>query len=64
MQALNVAERIRADLARAHDGPSCTVSIGVVTNQHDNDTVETLMARADAAMYRAKAGGRNRVETG
>ena len=64
VQALNVAERIRADLARAHDGPSCTVSIGVVTNQHDNDTVETLMARADAAMYRAKAGGRNRVETG
>ena len=62
-EALSVAERIRAVCAMASQEPSCTVSIGVTTNQKDSDTVETLLARADAAMYRAKANGRNRVET-
>jgi diguanylate cyclase (GGDEF)-like protein len=46
------------------DGISCTVSIGVATNHAENDTVESILARADSAMYRAKANGRNRVETG
>lgn len=61
-----VAERIRA-IAGVKDGdsmPACTVSIGIATNSQPNDTVDTLLARADAAMYRAKANGRNRVETG
>jgi len=39
------------------------VSIGVTTNRLTGDTVDTLFARADAAMYRAKSLGRNRVET-
>lgn len=63
-QALGVAERIRSDLANATVTPSCTVSIGVTTNTEPGDTVESMTARADAAMYRAKEGGRNRVETG
>ena len=63
-QATQVAERIRADLARSATAPSCTVSIGVTTSDGRDAMVEAILARADAAMYRAKASGRNRVETG
>ncbi|WP_321892894.1 sensor domain-containing diguanylate cyclase [Paraburkholderia tropica] len=41
-----------------------TVSIGVVTREADEIDVDTLMRRADQALYRAKKSGRNRVETG
>jgi PleD family two-component response regulator len=40
------------------------VSIGVAVNQGANDTVDAMLARADGAMYLAKANGRNRVESG
>jgi len=63
LEAGFVAERIRAVCALPDQEPSCTVSIGVTSKQQDSDTVDTLMTRADAAMYRAKANGRNRVET-
>lgn len=59
-----VAERIREVCALPSQGPSCTVSIGITTNKPRADTVDSLLARADAAMYRAKANGRNRIETG
>ena len=62
-EAVLVAERIREVCAMADPEPYCTVSIGVTTNRQDTDTVDTLLARADAAMYRAKANGRNRIET-
>lgn len=61
-EAVHVAERIRELFAVANDEPHCTVSIGITTNHKDTDTVDTLLARADAALYRAKAKGRNRVE--
>ena len=43
--------------------PLCTVSIGVATYEVQSDTLNSLLARADAALYRAKDLGRNRVET-
>ncbi|QAU32975.1 GGDEF domain-containing protein [Janthinobacterium sp. 17J80-10] len=60
--ALAVAERLRAGLqVRADEGIEFTVSIGVAVLRHE-ESVADMMRRADAALYRAKIGGRNRVE--
>jgi len=56
-----VAERIRARIANAGVQPWCTVSIGAATSGADDATVDALLARADAALYQAKAAGRNCV---
>jgi diguanylate cyclase (GGDEF)-like protein len=57
-----VAERIRAALETAEEQPGCTVSIGIAVSRSDDNAIDAVLARADAALYRAKAGGRNRVE--
>jgi diguanylate cyclase (GGDEF)-like protein len=62
-EAVLVAERIRDACVLAEQALHFTVSIGVTTNQKDKDTMDTLLTRADAALYRAKANGRNRTET-
>lgn len=62
-----VAERIRNRVAaepfRLPDGQMLerTVSVGIGALQMPGDTVETILKRADAALYDAKASGRNRV---
>lgn len=62
-EAVAAAERIRKACAESNLRPFCTVSIGVTTNQLNTDTLDSMLSRADAALYRAKANGRNRVET-
>jgi len=66
--AVAVAENIRKALARepillALDPPlkSITVSIGVACYE-PGDPLADWVAKADAALYRAKKGGRDRVE--
>ncbi|MBL8328105.1 MAG: diguanylate cyclase, partial [Rubrivivax sp.] len=39
-----------------------TVSIGVAVADRGDEAPESLMQRLDAALYRAKQGGRDRVE--
>ncbi|SNQ50858.1 conserved membrane hypothetical protein [Frankia canadensis] len=66
--ALDVAERIRRQVAgtrcgQVDGGPplSVTVSVGVATHHGAPGDLSALLARADSALYRAKADGRNRV---
>jgi diguanylate cyclase (GGDEF)-like protein len=59
--ARHVAERLRARVARADlGGHRVTVSIGMAS-ANPGDHLEHVIARADAAMYAAKAAGRNSV---
>jgi two-component system cell cycle response regulator len=66
--AEKVAERIRLHVAGApfrvaagSELLNVTISIGVAASLGEGDTPEALVKRADAAVYAAKAGGRNRV---
>ena len=66
-QAMVVAERLREataslDFADIDPALRVTVSIGVAQSQRSGDTHEGVLARADAALYRAKQRGRDRVE--
>ncbi|HYL20731.1 MAG TPA: GGDEF domain-containing protein [Gemmatimonadales bacterium] len=64
---LEVAERIRATVESTAwrwggDAYPLTISCGVAGYPDSVSTVENLRVIADAALYRAKQGGRNRVE--
>lgn len=58
--AYGVAERIRTDLELRPGTPGYTVSIGVASLTAGIGARDLLLS-VDQAMYRAKAGGRNRV---
>jgi diguanylate cyclase len=66
--ALTVADHVRRavmskELMKRSTGQNLgrvTISLGVAT-MHKGDTVQTLIARADACLYAAKRNGRNRV---
>lgn len=60
--ALAVAERVRETVAQTPmPGRPVTISVGVA-ERRPNETGSSMTERADAALYRAKRGGRNRVE--
>jgi diguanylate cyclase (GGDEF)-like protein len=61
-EALLIAERIRTALAASEVTPGYTASVGVTTTQGEAKSLESLLGKADEALYRAKANGRNRVE--
>jgi two-component system, cell cycle response regulator len=63
-----VAERIRDAVASSSvsigdEAVSVTLSLGLATTASGPADVDSLIAAADAALYRAKAAGRNRVAT-
>jgi diguanylate cyclase (GGDEF)-like protein/PAS domain S-box-containing protein len=65
--AYEFAERLRvlavSEPAHTHAGDIVvTVSIGVTTFAPQDQNIDVILARADLALYRAKANGRNRVE--
>jgi len=60
-EALEVAERIRAEIALLALPAGITVSIGVAAVMGRQMTIEALLSEADGALYRAKQAGRNRV---
>ncbi|MES1924487.1 GGDEF domain-containing protein [Salinisphaera sp. T31B1] len=61
--ALRLAERLRCAFASRADPIRTTVSVGVAELGAAPDTAAMLFRRADQALYRAKAEGRDRVAT-
>jgi len=65
-EALQTAERLRAAVAastamRPSPERVVTVSIGIASPDDRDETIDALVSRADAALYRAKTEGRNCV---
>ena len=58
--ALGVAQRIHAALSSGHS-LDCEVSIGLTSWTGSHETLDAMLSRADAALYRAKNEGRNRT---
>jgi diguanylate cyclase (GGDEF)-like protein len=67
-EAARILDRLRmivADLDWSAFSPGMGVTISAgVAGFRDNDSADTFLARADSALYSAKAEGRNRIATG
>jgi diguanylate cyclase (GGDEF)-like protein len=66
--ALSIAERIRSSIEEHHfyneeeqPNKNLTISIGIATAPEDAEEVDSLIEKADEALYEAKKQGRNRV---
>lgn len=62
-EAVEVPERLRRAVAdRLHAGQVVTISLGIAACPMRSAALEDVFETADRALYRAKDGGRNRVE--
>jgi two-component system cell cycle response regulator len=67
-EAARVMDRVRSEVERlaiAHSASSVsvlTISVGIAELNEAGGSCDEWLARADAALYRAKRGGRNRIE--
>lgn len=67
--AMQVAERLQREIQRLtfnheHKTFGITVSQGLTSLTPEDESIDTLFARADAAMYEAKRQGKNRIISG
>jgi two-component system, cell cycle response regulator len=64
--ASRLLSKVAAEPVAISDGLSIpvTISIGIAMRVEDVDTIETFLARADGALYKAKHQGRNQVVLG
>jgi two-component system cell cycle response regulator len=69
-EAVAIAERLRVAVADEpftlqgnSDKVTVTVSVGIAVTGEGSDTLESLLKRADDALYAAKNAGRNRIIT-
>jgi diguanylate cyclase (GGDEF)-like protein len=65
--AWQIAERLRQAIEATRFDDICqdlrvTLSVGVAQFHDRQDSLDAMIERADSALYRAKSGGRNRVE--
>lgn len=69
LKAVNLAEQIRERIAQIkmdfneEKNIKITVSIGVSQYKDKNETIDTILKRADQRLYQAKKQGRNRVQS-